>query len=146
MNKVPGRSPHELCEQLIERLYSSNEPAIAEFVSALPQDERVSVAVLCYGRAHLRDIALEIAATCDRAALIDAAGKIMGDILFTQSRQQTPLPVHRYRYRKATITLASVASAYALGQSARRNMAEPEDSEQETSDADEQDTIDGAEK
>jgi hypothetical protein len=145
MNKAPARSPHRLCEQLIERLYSSNEPGIAEFVSALPQEERVNVAVLCYGRVHLRDIALEIAATCDRAALIEAAGKIMGDILFTQSRQPTPLPVLRSSYRKATITLASIASAGALSHSVRRNIAEPEDGQEETSEADKQDTIDDAE-
>jgi hypothetical protein len=123
-------------EQLIGRLYSSHGQSLAEFVSTMPQENRVDVAVLCYGRVHLREIALMIAATCDRVALIEAAGKIMGDILFTQSRQtSSPLKQRSYS-RRPTITVPSFASAFALAER-RTAIAEPDDGEDEATETDE---------
>jgi hypothetical protein len=138
MTVLPLRSPESICEEVIERFYSPQQLGLTEFVSALSEDQRVSAAVFCYGRVHLRDIALVIAATCDRAALIEVAGKIMGDILFTQSRKSSTPVQRRWASRKPTVTLASVASAVALDRVARTTIADPEDGEAETPEADEQ--------
>lgn len=122
--------PEGALEQVIGRLYSSHEQGLAEFVSAMPEEDRVNVAVLCYGRVHLREIALMIAATCDRVALVEAAGRIMGEILFTQSRQ-TSSPVKQRSYsRRPTITVPTFASAFALA-GRRTAIAEPEVGEEE---------------
>jgi hypothetical protein len=126
------RSPESLCEQLIGRMYASHGPGLTEFLSAIPEDERASVALHCYGRVHLRELALAIAATCDRGALVEAAGRIMGDILFSQSRQPSA-PVQQQSARgRPTLTVASLASASALHAAVRATPAEPEDDVEET--------------
>jgi hypothetical protein len=117
MTVLPLRSPDIICEELIGRLYLTHQHSLAEFVSAMSEEQRASIALFCYAKTHLREIALGIAATCERAALIEAAGKIMGDILFTQSRERSaPVSPHSIS-RKAKITLATVASAVALASS-----------------------------
>lgn len=136
------RSPASICEEVIERFYTSHQHGLAEFVSTMSEEERVNAAVYCYGRVHLRNIALAIAATCDRAALIEAAGKIMGDILFSQSREPSEPVKRRAALGRPTITLASLASSVALDDAARTTMDEPEESEDETPEADEQTTAD----
>jgi hypothetical protein len=142
MRTAPLTTAESVCERLIGRVYSSHEPGLPEFVSEMPEEERVNVALLCYGRVHLREIALAIAATCDRGALIEAAGKIMGDILFTQSRQ-SPVPVkQRSAYRRPPITVASLASVAASDPAAQTAAFEPEDGdEEEAFEADEQGTV-----
>jgi hypothetical protein len=136
MTSAPLDISEGALEQLIGHLYS-HEQSLAEFVSTMPEENRVNVAVLCYGRVHLREIALMIAATCDRVALVEAAGKIMGEILFTQSRQASSPVKQRSYFRRAAITVPSLASAFALGSGLRATSAEPEDSEQESTEPDE---------
>jgi hypothetical protein len=132
MATAPSSSPERICEQLIGRMYASHGPGLTEFLSAIPEDARASVALHCYGRVHLRELALAIAATCDRGALIEAAGRIMGDILFSQSRQPST-PVKQQSARGApTVTVASAASASALHAAVRATPAEPEDDVEET--------------
>ena len=62
-------------EELIGRLYVSSIQEIDSIVSQLPPGPRGSLAAFCYSRAHLRDIGLAIAATCDLETLVDAGGR-----------------------------------------------------------------------
>jgi hypothetical protein len=128
MSALPFHSPEDISEVMIERLYLTQQHVFTEFISTMTEEQRANAARACYGRVHLREIALAIAATCERAALIEAAGKVMGDILFTQARTAMPMSPHSIS-RKPKITLASVASTAALEAAARASPAEPEDSE-----------------
>ena len=64
-----------VAEELIGRLYTLPIAEIDGIISRLPPGSRGSLATFCYGRAHLRDIGLAIAATCDLETLIDAGGR-----------------------------------------------------------------------
>jgi hypothetical protein len=97
-------------EELIGRLYVSPIQDIDSIVSQLPPGPRGSLAAFCYSRAHLRDIGLAIAATCDLETLVDAGGRA-GTKLFEISRERPAEPKQPYSWmRRAQISLASTAA------------------------------------
>jgi hypothetical protein len=93
-------------ERTLGRLYSSPKRDLADILATLPGLQRARLAVFCNARAHLRDMALGIAATCEEADLLDVAGPL-GAILHKQSREQAhQLAEHNPRYRRRPISLA----------------------------------------
>jgi hypothetical protein len=104
---------HEGCpvpDELIGRLYISPIQEIDTIVSQLQPGPRGSLAAFCYSRAHLRDIGLAIAATCDLETLIDAGGRA-GTNLFELSRERPAEPKQPYSWmRRSHISLASTAT------------------------------------
>ena len=73
-------------DETIGRLHGCPTRSIDALVSNLPEHHRGNLAVFCYGRAHLHEASLAIAATCNLDALVDAGGK-PGAFLFEQSRR-----------------------------------------------------------
>jgi hypothetical protein len=61
------------------------------------------LALFCYGRAHLRELGLAVAACCDQQSLVQVAGRL-GHVLHAQSRQR-PEPV-KFTGGRAKISLA----------------------------------------
>jgi hypothetical protein len=94
-------------DELIGRLYRSSQQDINELVSSLSSSRRGSLAAFCYGRAHLRDIGLAIAATCDLETLVHAGGRV-GNFLFDQSRELPNVEKPRSGSKQAKVTLAPV--------------------------------------
>ena len=97
--------------------YEGADGGSAPFAGALPaqrsgaadaqrvsddQVRRARLAVFCYGRAHLRELARVIAATCEEADLVEVAGKL-GATLFRQSREQEEVPQPRLHKRPVTL-------------------------------------------
>jgi hypothetical protein len=72
--------------ELIGQLYRSSQQGIHELVAGLPAKRRGSLAAFCWGRAHLREIGLAIAATCDLDTLVAVGGRA-GNFLYDQSRE-----------------------------------------------------------
>ena len=126
MRSLSSHSSEDIPEELIERLYLTQQDIFTEFVSTMTERERAHAAIACYGRVHLREIGLAIAAMCEKATLIEVAGKIMGDILFTRARVGMPVPSHPGS-RKPKITLASIASIVALDTQRDPNDCEPDE-------------------
>jgi hypothetical protein len=104
----PAQNTAAVSDELIGRLYASRQHELAQMVADLPAQQRANLALFCYQRAHLREIGLAVAATCDQWSLVNAAGKA-GDVLYMHSRSQPQVvePVLPYGRRK--ITLASLA-------------------------------------
>jgi hypothetical protein len=113
MSPLSLSSSEDISEEMIERLYLTQQGIFTEFVSRMTERERADAAIAFYGRVHLREIGLAIAAKCERETLIEAAGKVMGDILFTQARSGMAVTSEPWS-RKPKITLASMASSVAL--------------------------------
>ena len=126
MSPLSLSSSEDISEELIERLYLTQQDIFSEFVSTMTERQRADAAIACYGRVHLREIGLAIAAMCERATLIEAAGKVMGDILFTQARSGMAVPSPAWS-RKPKITLASTASIVALDTSSHPDDCEPDE-------------------
>jgi hypothetical protein len=98
-------------EELIGRLYGCPIHRIDGLVSTLPPDSRGSLAAFCYNRAHLRNIGLAIAATCDLETLIDAGGRA-GNSLFAASRERPAEPPRTFSWsRRSRITLATTGGS-----------------------------------
>lgn len=69
----------------LEKLYRAYPGEIVRLIAEMPEDRRIRLAVFCYGRPHLRDVGLAIAAICDEARLAEMAG-MMGMVLAAQCR------------------------------------------------------------
>jgi hypothetical protein len=92
-------------DELIGRLYRSPRHGINELVSGLSTSRRGSLAAFCYSRAHLHDIGLAIAATCDLETLVTAGGRA-GNFLFEQSRELPNEEKPRSYSKQAKVSLA----------------------------------------
>jgi hypothetical protein len=124
-----ARRHDDFSDEAIGRLYLSGGHTVADFVSTMDEEQRAAIATFCYGRNHFREIALAIAATCERASLVEAAGLVMGEILFGQSREQSGPAKQRQGSRKVVITLASVTPTEALKAAALARLTDEDDSE-----------------
>jgi hypothetical protein len=77
-------------DDLVGRLYGAGESGVADVVAGFSHQQRANLAMFFYRRAHLHQVGLAIAATCDRTALVQAWGTALGHALFTQSRDRMP--------------------------------------------------------
>lgn len=107
-------------DELIGRLHGSPTRSIDGLVSNLPEDQRGNLAVFCYGRAHLHEVALAIAATCTVDALVHAGGK-PGIFLYEQSRRPSENGHSISGTRRVRISLATNASRQLLDEKAPLN-------------------------
>jgi hypothetical protein len=117
MKNVSARSPATpqldddtfVPEELIGRLHRATENTILDLMEKFTLRERANLAMFCYHKTHLRRIGLAIAATCDLPSLVRQWGTVLGQAIFTQSREGAldPDPV-RFTHR-AKITLARSA-------------------------------------
>ena len=93
-------------DHTLGQLYSSPKRDLADIVATLPGLQRARLAMFCHARAHLRDMGLAIAATCEEADLVHVAGQL-GTVLHSQSREQAhQLPEHNPRFPRRAIRLA----------------------------------------
>jgi hypothetical protein len=112
-SKVPlARAPSALDddalvpEELIGRLLQASESAILDLSQEFEPTDRANLAMFCYRKAHLRQIGLSIAATCELSTLVQAWGTGLGRALYTQSRERTAAPEGVPGHRRPKITLA----------------------------------------
>ena len=94
---------------LLGALYRATPDQHEGVIESIPLDVRAVVALYCYRRAHLQEIGLAIAATCEESDL-RFHGQSAGSALFHRARQihQEPLP-SAYRVRKrVTLSLATL--------------------------------------
>jgi hypothetical protein len=94
-------------DDLVGRLYNASDSDIAGIVANFSSRQRAHLAMFFYRKAHLERIGLRIAASCERADLIEAWGVQAGDALFAQAhdRRAPPDPLSS---RRPKITLAKL--------------------------------------
>lgn len=71
---------------VLGQLYRADPRSAAGMVECLSERQRIELAVFCYGRVHLRPLAMSIAANCDATKLVRKAGDV-GQALAIQCRQ-----------------------------------------------------------
>jgi hypothetical protein len=111
----------QITEELIGRMHNCSIRGIDALVSHLSESNRGGLAMFCYGRAHLYDAALAIAAACDLETLVFAGGHA-GNHLFLQSRKRPEPSETIGESRRRKITLATNASRVLLDSELRRPM------------------------
>ncbi len=95
---------------VLGQLYRSDVHARSEMLLAVPEGQRARLALFCYNRAHFRELAVAIAATCDPEALVALAGTV-GEVLSVQCRaaqvtKSGPSALRRSEPAKAKVSLA----------------------------------------
>jgi hypothetical protein len=112
---IPNEEQCPVPNELIGRLYRAAESSVREIAATLAPAQQAELALFCYGRAHLREIGLTIAASCDRDTLVAAAhSAAAGEVIYTQSRETARTSEGPSRGRRVGITLASKSSNSAL--------------------------------
>jgi hypothetical protein len=94
-------------DALVGRLYSAGADGVVDVIAGLSIEQRANLAMFFYRKSHLHQIGLAIAATCDRASLVQAWGRAIGQTLFEQSREAAARPAHPTGRRRTKITLAT---------------------------------------
>jgi hypothetical protein len=92
-------------EELLGALYRSSQHGLSELVTSVGPETRAMLALYCYRRAHLQNIGLAIAATCEEGDL-DLLGAA-GAVLFSRSREAPPKLIATHHEARRTITLAT---------------------------------------
>ena len=102
---VPSEEACPVSEELLGALYRSNQHGLSELVANVGPQTRAMLALYCYRRAHLQNIGLAIAATCeeDDLAWLGAAGSV----LFSRSREAPLKSIASYHEARRSVTLAS---------------------------------------
>lgn len=103
-NKAQCPVPLELLARLLR---ISNEES-GETILSLPERQRAELALFCYGRGHLRDLGLMIAAHCSEAMMTRTAGAI-GSVIVHHARQPRATATSTSDPHRRTITLACCA-------------------------------------
>jgi hypothetical protein len=88
-----------ISEEIIGHLHGATEDTVLELVAAFQANRRASLAMHCYRKAHLRQIGLTIASTCDLSTLVRVCGPLRGEAIFAQSRVRPNKPRGRGRSR-----------------------------------------------
>jgi hypothetical protein len=92
-------------EELLGALYRSSQHGLSELVTSVGPETRAMLALYCYRRAHLQNIGLAIAATCEEEEL-DFLGAA-GAVLFSRSREAPAKSITTHHEARRTITLAT---------------------------------------
>jgi hypothetical protein len=99
-------SSEEACpvsEELLGTLYRSSQHGLSALVSSVGPETRAILALYCYRRAHLQDIGLSIAATCEEVDL-SSLGR-GGAVLFSRSREIPHKSILNYHQARRMVTL-----------------------------------------
>jgi hypothetical protein len=95
-----------ISEELIGRLHGATEDSVLELVVTFQASQRASLAMHCYRKSHMRQTGLTIASTCDLSSLVKECGSLLGEAIFSQSRQRSEEPRRLWARLRPTITLA----------------------------------------
>jgi hypothetical protein len=73
-------------DELLGEMYRANENGLPQLVESVSSDVRAMLALFCYRRSHLHQLALAIAASCSEQELIQLGGRV-GSTLYALSRE-----------------------------------------------------------
>ena len=73
-------------DELLGEMYRANENGLPQLVESVSSDVRAMLALFCYRRSHLHQLALAIAASCSEQELSQLGGRV-GSTLYALSRE-----------------------------------------------------------
>ena len=89
----------------VAMLLRSNPQEMSRLLLGLPTDQRASLALYCFRRAHMRSLGLAIATFCGEWEL-GAVGGQAGELLFSQSRSKSRFDIDPVASHKRPVSLA----------------------------------------
>lgn len=73
-------------DELLGEMYRASEHGLPKLVESVSPEVRAMLALFCYRRSHLHQLALAIAASCTERELIEIGGRV-GSTLYALSRE-----------------------------------------------------------
>jgi hypothetical protein len=99
------------------KIYRAHADAIPDLVAGIPERTRARLAAFLYGRSHTRELATQVAASCQATTLRQVAGDL-GDAIHRQSRQGYTPPTYGDGHRVSKKGVSLAGSGAALGMTA----------------------------
>jgi hypothetical protein len=93
-------------DELLGSLYRSSPQGLPELVLSVPAETRAMLALFCYRRSHMQDLALAIASTCELRDLVQWGGAL-GSAIYAQARQTVTKPVAAETSGRRKVTLST---------------------------------------
>ena len=73
-------------DELLGAMYRASEHGLPNLVESVSPEVRAMLALFCYRRSHLHQLALAVAASCTERDLVEAGGRV-GSTLYALSRE-----------------------------------------------------------
>lgn len=75
-------------DELLGEMYRASEHGLPKLVESVSPEARAMLALFCYRRSHLHQLALAIATSCSERELVEAGGRV-GSTLYALSRESS---------------------------------------------------------
>ena len=104
-------------DALLGSLYRSSAQGLPELVLSVPAETRAMLALFCYRRSHMQELALSIASTCELRDLVQWGGTL-GSTIYAMARQTASKPAvtETSGRRKVTLSTAPLSTFARLDQ------------------------------
>src|SRR5687768_11106464 len=93
-------------DELLGSLYRANPQGLPELVLSVPAETRAMLALFCYRRSHMQELALAIASTCELRDLVQWGGAL-GSAINPMTRQSVSKPAITEIAGRRKVTLST---------------------------------------
>jgi hypothetical protein len=93
-------------DALLGSLYRASPQGLPELVLSVPAATRAMLALFCYRRSHMQELALAIASTCELRDLVQWGGAL-GSAIYKQAQQTVTKPTMAETSGRRKVTLST---------------------------------------
>jgi hypothetical protein len=93
-------------DELLGSLYRSSAQGLPELVLSVPAETRAMLALFCYRRSHMQELALSIASTCELRDLVQWGGTL-GSTIYAMAQQTASKPAVAAQSGRRKVTLST---------------------------------------
>jgi hypothetical protein len=93
-------------DELLGSLYRANPQGLPELVLSVPAETRAMLALFCYRRSHMQELALAIASTCELRDLVQWGGAL-GSAIYGMAQQTVSKPAAAEPSGRRRVTLST---------------------------------------
>ena len=93
-------------DELLGSLYRANPQGLPELVLSVPAETRAMLALFCYRRSHMQELALAIASTCELRDLVQWGGAL-GSAIYGMAHQTVSKPAAAEPSGRRKVTLST---------------------------------------
>ena len=93
-------------DELLGSLYRASPQGLPELVLSVPAETRAMLALFCYRRSHMQELALAIASTCELRDLVQWGGTL-GSAIYSMAQQTAAKSVATETTGRRRVTLST---------------------------------------
>lgn len=93
-------------DELLGSLYRASPQGLPELVLSVPTETRAMLALFCYRRSHMQELALAIASTCELRDLVQWGGAL-GSAIYGMAQQSLNKPAATIGSGRRKVTLST---------------------------------------